>query len=545
MALPEIIKDIEARIIRPTSTDNAIVRFDGATGQVQNSTSLIDDNGKITAPRMIHSNSVSTDTSLSRIPTETEIAFETGNNNGQQSVWLWRENWTSANYGVFHDNSADVIHVVGGGASKFQINLSNGNTGIHGSLTVDGDVQIEGGSTLTGQLKLKGGTSNTSSIYQFDNATYRNPESHTPEMIINCNNATTGIIGYRPALVLYNPQGNQNATVGMTFAFRETASAGNSVMIGAIVGFKESAGTSGAWSVGGLRFLTKNTGALTEAMTITGAGNVGIGTTAPTYKLHVNGTGYFDKLFIGDKINLSRSSGTNCGRISYYSDSYVTWFDYMSNVVAGGCPTGGQPSSYGNVTTWALRSLIENISGYGWIWESATNTAAATTTIAPTPMMALSSNNGNLTVRGTITGSAVYGAVWNDYAEYRKADSIESGRVVIEHESGKMKLSTERLQPGAEIISDTFGFAIGETDEYKTPIAASGRVLAYPNEDRYSYPLGCAVCTGPNGTVSQMTREEIREYPERIIGTVSEIPEYETWGTGNVKVDGRIWIRIK
>ena len=149
------------------------------------------------------------------------------------------------------------------------------------------------------------------------------------------------------------------------------------------------------------------------------------------------------------------------------------------------------------------------------------------------------------TVYSTINNRGVSGAIWNDYAEYRKAESIEPGRVVIESADGEMKLSTERLQPGAEIISDTFGFAIGETDEYKTPIAATGRVLAYPNEDRYSYPLGCAVCSGPNGTVSQMTREEIREYPERIIGTVSEIPEYKNWGTGNVKVNGRIWIRIK
>lgn len=144
-----------------------------------------------------------------------------------------------------------------------------------------------------------------------------------------------------------------------------------------------------------------------------------------------------------------------------------------------------------------------------------------------------------------LNGNLITGAVWNDYAEYRKAESIEPGRVVVESADGEMKLSTERLQPGAEIISDTFGFAIGETDEYKTPIAATGRVLAYPNEDRYSYPLGCAVCSGPNGTVSQMTREEIREYPERIIGTVSEIPEYKNWGTGNVEVDGRIWIRVK
>ena len=47
MALPEIIKDIDARVIRPTSTDNAIVRFDGATGQVQNSLPIINDDGSV------------------------------------------------------------------------------------------------------------------------------------------------------------------------------------------------------------------------------------------------------------------------------------------------------------------------------------------------------------------------------------------------------------------------------------------------------------------------------------------------------------------
>ena len=146
---------------------------------------------------------------------------------------------------------------------------------------------------------------------------------------------------------------------------------------------------------------------------------------------------------------------------------------------------------------------------------------------------------------GRLDADQVWGAVWNDYAEFRKAESIEPGRCVIEHSSAEMKLSTDRLQPGAEIISDTFGFAIGETDECKTPIASSGRVLAYPYEDRNSYPLGAAVCSGPNGTISLMTREEIKEYPERIIGTVSEIPDYEEWGTGKVKVNGRIWIRIR
>jgi hypothetical protein len=172
MALPEIIKDIEARIIRPNSTDNAIVRFDGTTGQVQNSVLLIDDNGKVTAPRMIHSNSVSTDTDLSRIPAETEIVLETSSGNGTDSVWLWREKWNSSNYGIFHDNSADVIHAVGGGSSKFQINLANGSTGIHGNLTVDGNAQIEGAMTVSSGLTVSGDANITNLLTIGTNASH-------------------------------------------------------------------------------------------------------------------------------------------------------------------------------------------------------------------------------------------------------------------------------------------------------------------------------------------------------------------------------------
>lgn len=146
---------------------------------------------------------------------------------------------------------------------------------------------------------------------------------------------------------------------------------------------------------------------------------------------------------------------------------------------------------------------------------------------------------------GNITADKVYGAVWNDYAEYRSTSTVNPGQCVVETGLGDLVQSTKRLQPGANIVSDTFGFAIGETEQTKTPIAVSGRVLAYPYEDRDSYQAGDPVCSGPNGTISKMTREEVREYPDRIVGTVSEIPEYETWGTENVKVNGRIWIKVK
>lgn len=149
-------------------------------------------------------------------------------------------------------------------------------------------------------------------------------------------------------------------------------------------------------------------------------------------------------------------------------------------------------------------------------------------------------------VLGTLRADKVYGAVWNDYAEYRQTKKyIQPGYCVIETGKGDLIKSFERLQPGANIVSDTFGFAIGETEQTKTPLAVSGRVLAYPYEDRNSYQAGDPVCSGPNGTISRMTREEVREYPDRIIGTVSEIPNYEVWGTGNVKVNNRIWIKVK
>jgi len=39
----------------------------------------------------------------------------------------------------------------------------------------------------------------------------------------------------------------------------------------------------------------------------------------------------------------------------------------------------------------------------------------------------------------------VESAMWNDYAEYRKADTIEPGRVVIETGNDDMMLCTKRL----------------------------------------------------------------------------------------------------
>ena len=152
-----------------------------------------------------------------------------------------------------------------------------------------------------------------------------------------------------------------------------------------------------------------------------------------------------------------------------------------------------------------------------------------------------------LYVNGYAYGTRVYGAVWNDYAEYRQSNIQEPGRCIVENGDDTLSLSSSRLQLGAEIVSDTYGFAIGETDDCKTPVATTGRVLAYPYESQevFRNNIGRPVCSGPNGTVSIMTPEEEQKYPSAIIGTISSVPDYEEWGTGKVKVNGRIWLRIR
>ena len=144
-----------------------------------------------------------------------------------------------------------------------------------------------------------------------------------------------------------------------------------------------------------------------------------------------------------------------------------------------------------------------------------------------------------------LTAAKVFNAVFNDYAEYRTTINLAPGHVVIDQDDGSLACSSARLQPGAQVISDTFGHSMGQTLEATTPVAVAGRVLVYSYQARENYHAGMAVCSAPGGTVDIMTREEIRDYPDCIVGIVSEIPQYETWGSDNVKVDGRIWIRVK
>lgn len=166
--------------------------------------------------------------------------------------------------------------------------------------------------------------------------------------------------------------------------------------------------------------------------------------------------------------------------------------------------------------------------------------SAATPTSGDNAAVAYNTNVSVLPSSGVL-----YGAAWNDYAEYRKLenDEIIPGKVVSETGHDSVKYTTSRLEFAPAVISDTYGMVIGEDGNGNVPLAIGGKVLVYSYEDKNSYRIGDAFCSGPNGTISRMTRQEIRDYPDRILGYYVGVPKEQEFN--NIPVNGRIWIRIK
>lgn len=277
----------------------------------------------------------------------------------------------------------------------------------------------------------------------------------------------------------------------------------------------------------------------------------------PTYSVSVpkasgticltNGTGASGTWGISISGNSATTSRCN-GRV-YCTDIGTSWIGSRDTAIVN-CDVSSSTSStaftvarvkFASYTFGICSERAGNVFGiYGW-----TNSRTANGT------------DGAFYISGDMyfrTSTRIYGAVWNDFAEYRESTITEGGRVVYDDGSGIMKLTTERLQKAARIISDTYGFAVGESDKAKTPIGVGGRVLVYPYQLREKYKPGDAICAAPNGTCDIMTEEEIKQHPDRIIGIVSEIPVYDIWeqkfqdgqrGHAYVKVNGRIWVYVR
>lgn len=134
----------------------------------------------------------------------------------------------------------------------------------------------------------------------------------------------------------------------------------------------------------------------------------------------------------------------------------------------------------------------------------------------------------------------MHGAAWNDYAEKRKVLGLANpGDVVCENGDGTLSLSEERLQMCPYVVSDTYGFVIGEDKDI--PLAVAGRALVKVTDEKVS--VGDCLCAGQDGKAYVMSRPEVMAYPDRILGIVTEVPDYDEWN--GVKINKRVWIKIK
>lgn len=255
---------------------------------------------------------------------------------------------------------------------------------------------------------------------------------------------------------------------------------------------------------------------------------------------------------------LAHGTGSAKGIVTVDTNNNATF----TGTLSGNCTGNSNTANYQNCTnTNEIRYARNgNMASANDLWQG---WAFAEGKVAVINGWRFGNGNGAL---APIYGSKIYNAIWNDFAEYRESDVFEGGRVLVSDGHGKLVLATERLQPAARVISDTFGCSVGQSDKAKTPIGVAGRVLVYPYQDRNNYKVGDCLCAAPNGTADIMTREEIINYPDRIIGIVDEIPTYEVWqqsltnykkkdngeideigekNTTDTKVNGRIWIYVR
>ena len=275
-----------------------------------------------------------------------------------------------------------------------------------------------------------------------------------------------------------------------------------------------------------------------NVITVTSDGKVGIGTTSPEEKLHVYGP------LKGNQTNGAVTVKTNCGSVTIGAQNY-DWCHFLAD----------NQQFYFNKPIHAVGSFTIYDTSYGF---SATQQKFPTTTVSQLTIVGIQTFNssviallkpvnvsGNVNITGNITATRVYGAVYNDYQEYRaQVEYIKPGYVQLSNNGKLYKQNKDRQRNVQGVVSDVFGFQIGEQNQNQLPVQVSGRALVYA-ENKKRLKVGDQVCTTKNGTVRKMKWWEKLLFPEQIVGFVDEIPSYSTWGSSNVRVDGRIWIRVK
>jgi len=163
-------------------------------------------------------------------------------------------------------------------------------------------------------------------------------------------------------------------------------------------------------------------------------GGTGTYTTSGDYRAPIfydsNNTGYYvDPNGTSNLVStavpqryVNRNATAQSG-INWYINSFTAWTEYMSPPGTTGCgPTGNITAPSGTiVTSWALRSFIENVTAYGWTFESGGATGQ------PTVVAEIRASDGMAQFNGGVRAPIFYDS--NDtgyYGDFASTSSLNT-----------------------------------------------------------------------------------------------------------------------
>ena len=188
-----------------------------------------------------------------------------------------------------------------------------------------------------------------------------------------------------------------------------------------------------------------------------------------------------------------------------------------------------------------LVSILFGNAGGPELRRTAINPANGASTLA-------ASETGNgLCCTTHFTAPKIWNAVWNDVADFQLlADKLEYGKCYYDTKDGA-KICDHRCQLSViGIASDTFGFGVGSGANInrEVPIGVAGWVLAYVDQE---YECGTPLTNDEFGNLTEMTKQEKMEYPERLVAIYKRKEMDTFWGPegSKIEVKGRHWVKIK
>lgn len=245
-------------------------------------------------------------------------------------------------------------------------------------------------------------------------------------------------------------------------------------------------------------------------------GYVGIGTTSPTTNLSVA------KAVTATETQMTAvSSNAIAIEMTYVADNYLpglTWYTTNNS------PTLPKLGIWGRET------------GTGtYLYLGTSNSYATGIT-----------NHVTIDPSGYLTAARVYGAVWNDIADYLEVDQdieVEFGKVYVRTNTGETRLSVRPCEKGIiGIASDTYGMSVGKKGKGKKelPIALAGIVLAHCDRE---YESGTPLTSGRDGGLTKMYWWELLFKPQSLVATFYKTEPQKKWN--GVIVNGRHWVKVK